>query len=313
MEEIKCIFCDTYDNPVVIKENGYQARRCQACGLIYVSPRPTFAQIKNLYEDDNAQMTAKSHISVSSFHRLYEKHHLKIIKKFKENGAILEIGSGSGSFLDEARKQGFDVFAIEQNRIQVDFIRNSLNIPCEGAELSDSSFGKSKFDIVYHRDVTSHFYDPIKEFKQMNVKLKDGGLLIFETGFYGDNRYINLFLRHQLPDHLFTFSNKNLAQLLDKTGFKVLKIYRYSSLPVLFVNKALKPMMDSVKQKGKYSFNKASDTADFAGHKNNREPFLVRLLRILYLYFFHFLRYKIGYFFPKGNGPQKVIIIAKKA
>ena len=56
MESIDCIFCNTSEAEarVVIEENGFSGRQCPACGLVYISPRPTLAEISNIYEHENA-------------------------------------------------------------------------------------------------------------------------------------------------------------------------------------------------------------------------------------------------------------------
>lgn len=152
---------------------------------------------------------------------------------------MLEIGAGAGYFLDEARKEGFKVYGTEVNNIEVNFMRNKLKIPCEKSSLNASSFKGKKFDIVYHCEVISHFYDPIREFKKINDKLKDKGMLVFETGNLGDvkEKYYKIFTRFQLPDHLFFFSENNLKELLERNGFKFIKVYRYSILPELLILK----------------------------------------------------------------------------
>ena len=49
MEEIKCIFCNKSSEDVVIEENGFKGRKCPECGLIFISPRPTQAEILDIY------------------------------------------------------------------------------------------------------------------------------------------------------------------------------------------------------------------------------------------------------------------------
>lgn len=236
MEDIECIFCNRSSNQIVIEENGYKGRKCPTCGLVYISPRPSPSEVHNLYSENREY--AKS-ISSPFTRRLYAKHNLHIIKKFIKNGSMLEIGAGAGYFLDEARKEGFKVYGTEVNNIEVNFMRNKLKIPCEKSSLNASSFKGKKFDIVYHCEVISHFYDPIREFKKINDKLKDKGMLVFETGNLGDvkEKYYKIFTRFQLPDHLFFFSENNLKELLERNGFKFIKVYRYSILPELLILK----------------------------------------------------------------------------
>lgn len=116
MEHIKCIFCKTESSNFLILENEYTGAKCSSCILIYISPRLNFEEIIDLYGHDNAHATAESHIKFLFGKKLYSKDTLKIIKKYV-SGKMLEIGAGTGYFLDEAINQGFDVYGIEFNRL----------------------------------------------------------------------------------------------------------------------------------------------------------------------------------------------------
>lgn len=312
MEDIQCIFCNKSSDQIEIEENGYKSRKCPGCGLIYISPRPSFSEIQNLYGQDEAHISAESHISRAFKKRLYARHNLGIIKKFIKNGSMLEIGAGSGYFLDEARKEGFDVYGIELNSIQADFIRSKLGIPCEDSPLNNSSFDGKKFDIIYHCDVISHFYDPIAEFKKMNEKLNDNGILVFETGNLEDveKKYYNLFTTFQYPDHLFFFSEGNLKILLERTGFEFMKIYRYSIVPQLWIIKILLKIKYSIKipeKSKKTGKNIITEAQSFTISSRFKQ-----LIENACHYFFYLIRYKVGCIIPKKGRPQTVIVAARK-
>lgn len=304
MEDIKCIFCNTGSDQIVIEENGYKGRKCPKCGLIFISPRPTFAEILNLYGHDQAHISAESHISGAFIKRIYAKHNLRIIKKFIKNGSMLEIGAGAGYFLDEARKEGFEVYGIEFNNIQADLIRSKLEIPCEESPLDVSLFDGKKFDIIYHCDVISHFYDPISEFQKINDKLKKNGIVVFETGNFGDMKeeYYRFVTEFQYPDHLFFFSENNLKELLGRTGFEFIKIYRYSILPELVISNMLERVRHNITGVSSSNFS-----------NSNISGFSVKqLIKNAYHYFIYLISYKIGYVMPKKGRPQTVIVIACK-
>lgn len=235
LSQLTCIFCDIAGNDVVIEENGYVGIRCPRCCLIYTSPRPALNEIKDLYGHDEAHVSAGSHIAAEAIKRLYARHHLKVMAPFLNNGSILDVGAGAGFFLDEARRAGMEPFALEFNPMQAEFIRNALGIPCEEAPLGEGVFGGKRFDVVYHCDVISHFVDPVADLRATHSLLKEGGILAFETGNLPevDRKYYRFFSRFQYPDHLFFFSVENLRQLLEKTGFDLLAVHRYSILPQL--------------------------------------------------------------------------------
>ena len=310
MAEAECIFCNTKSPQIVIEEGDFQCRKCPSCDLIYISNRPSLEEIEKLYNKDWAKRSADASISGFFGRRLHARHHLKIIKKFLKDGSLLEIGPGEGSFLYEARNEGFEVHGIELNHTQADFIRNRLNISCEESPLEASSLDSKKFDMIYHRDVISHFYDPIAEFQKMNERLRDNGFLIFETGNLGDveKKYFKLFTSFQLPDHLFFFSEKNLRELLRRTGFEFVKIYRFSKLPLLWIMRSLKTKTDRFAVRGEKTYLQKPNSSI---SKNSNFIFKY-FLRNAFNLFSYLMVYKIGYVIPKKGRPQSLFVIAQK-
>lgn len=323
MEEIKCIFCETENNHVVIEENGYKGKKCPQCGLIYISPRPSFDEIVDLYRHDEVHISAKSHISADFSKRLHARHHLRIIRSVVKSGVLLEIGAGAGYFLDEARKLGFDPYGIEFNPIQANFIRDKLKIPCEESPLSTSVFEGKKFNIVYHCNVISHFFNPVSEFRKIHQKMKDGGMLVFETGNLGEvkQKYFKHFQKFQYPDHLFFFSSDNLVDLLENNGFEFIRIYRYSILPQLIAIKAVSGIRNALtyfisrsNRQVRHSPD-GSSAGNLSGNNSQSSKtnsVVKKPLRIGYSYFNYVLRYKIGHIALKTHRPQTVIVVARK-
>ena len=310
MAEAVCIFCNKKSSQIVIEEEGYQCRKCPSCDLIYISNRPSLEEIEKLYNKDWANRSADASISGFFGRRLHARHHLRIVKKFINSGSLLEIGPGEGSFLYEARKEGFEVGGIELNHMQADFIRNRLDISCEESPLEASSLDGKKFDIIYHRDVISHFYDPIAEFRKMNERLKDNGFLIFETGNLGnvEEKYFKLFTSFQLPDHLFFFSEKNLKELLRRTGFEFVKTYRYSKLPLLWIMRSLKTKTGRFGVRGEKTHLRKPGIS-FSKIDNSIFKYF---LRNTFNFFSYLMVYKIGYVMPKKGRPQSLFVIAQK-
>jgi 2-polyprenyl-3-methyl-5-hydroxy-6-metoxy-1,4-benzoquinol methylase len=323
MEEITCIFCGKINDRVIIEENGYVGSNCVQCGLIYISPRPSFNEIVDLYAHDDARISAESLISDEFIKRLYAKHNLNIVTLYSTAGTILEIGAGSGYFLDEARKLGFEPYGIEINPVKANFIRDKLRIPCESHPLSASSFEGMKFDVVYHCDVISHFFDPISEFREIHQRLKENGMLIFETGNLGEvnKKYFKYITTFQYPDHLFFFTSNNVIDLLRKTGFEFIKIYRYAIVPELMIMNRFPIIKNSIKniiyksnKRGRTSSDRSSvDNLTGADHQSSNLNSLVKkFLKNGCNYINYLLRYKIGLIAPKIHRPQTVIVVARK-
>jgi SAM-dependent methyltransferase len=319
LEEIQCIFCRENSDWVVIEENGFQGRKCPKCNLIYVSPRPSLSEIQNLYSHDEAHISAGTHIFGAFRRRLLARHALRIIGEHSNGGSILEIGSGSGYFLEEAKKNGYDAYGIELNNILAEFTRSQLGIPCEGTPLGDRVFNGIEFDIVYHRDVISHFYDPISEFQRINRRLARKGLVVFETGNLGEvnEKYYRMFSEFQFPDHLFFFSEENLRELLRRTGFEVVKIYRYSILPQLRFFGAIDRVVGSIQPLKRArridEDEKSQKAASIVSGEEVQGASAKQLVKNVYNYLYYAIRYKVGRAMPKRGRPQTLIIVARKS
>lgn len=320
--ELACIFCDIKSEDTVIVENGYEGRQCPQCGLIYTSPRPSFDDIVDLYGHDLANISAQTHIAHSDIKRLYARHNLRLLRRFIRSGALLEIGAGAGDFVHEARKSGFQPNALEFNPIQADHIRTELDIPCEQSPLDNTVFDGKRFDLLYHCDVLSHFYEPIVEFQKMHEILNDKGYLVFETGNLGDveKRFYRYIDRFQLPDHLFFFSEANLTSLLEENGFELVAIHRYSIVPQLLVMGTLRKIVRFLKRgkaKSSASAGRATEHDKISGRGNagragNRSLSYRQLTRKLENRFVYFLRYYLGSLAPRRGRPQTVLVIARK-
>lgn len=311
MEDISCIFCNKSITEVVIKEKGFNGRKCDECGLIYISPRPTMSEVMNSYSENQALTSAEMHISHAFAKRFHAKHNLKIIKKYVKTGSMLEIGAGGGFFLDEAKKEGFEVYGIELNRVAASFIKGKLNIPCEDSALSEQSFCGKKFDVVYHCNVLSHLYDPIAEFRMIRDRLKDGGILVFETGNIAEvkERYFHCFSNFGFPDHLFFFGEDSIRELLGKTGFEIITMERYSILGSLITQQYVKRVRNVIKH-----------IQVIVRLSNKKEPGVALSISEVssekakgaYRTLLNIVTYKIGYLLPKLGRPQTIIVIARK-
>jgi len=316
LSEISCILCHHYRHRLVIRENGYQGVKCDSCGLIFISPRPAWADILALYlktgDEENLQDAHQAAGLANLIKSLPARHTLAIIKKYQPTGTLLELGPGKGEFLTTAKTAGYEVSGLEVNQKRAEFITRSLGIPCDSTPLSSSSRFDKKFDLVYMRDVLSHFYDPIAQFRLIHEIIKENGLLVFETGNLGeaDEKYFTAVPTFDYPEHLFFFGARSLRLLLATTGFELLTIRRYS---VMFVSK-LEKIVLSLK-KLKLSTNKPANPK--TRNKSVKQPELKQSLKkflfIGYDFFVeYFFKYRLGRCLPRHGRLQTLIVIARK-
>ncbi len=308
MSDTECIFCHRYSQDIVFEENNYTGLRCSDCSLIYISPRPSPQVIEQLYNQDAAHLSAESQIDGRYLSTLKARHNLAIIKRHIRQGRLLEIGAGAGYFANEARKTGFTPYAVEPNHRLAQFINENHKIPCKSL-LKD--FADMRFDIIYHCDVLSHFYDPIAEFKRIEGLLAGDGLLVFETGNLADTAggYLKFIDCFQCPDHLFFFGRKSIGKLLKAAGFEPIKIHSRNILFGLMAlwckNRVINifSLLRPKRQKADISSNRRFTDNNHSGK--------LRPARIIFYVFIFALIYKLGRIHLPAC-PQTLLVIARK-
>lgn len=231
---MKCILCNTDDADVFLKEDGLKAVKCRRCGLVYINPMPSFAELKEKYGSKPSTVTNKE-IPAIEEKTLKAQLDIALIKKFKKNGRILDIGCAEGAFLAQAAESGYDPYGIEINKASLKYAKDKyhlINI-FEGGIL-ERDFPKEYFDIISMRNVLSHLHKPAQELNKIKTFLKKDGLFFCITGNLGSlskeriKKYYNFSTPH-LDEHLFHYSEKNLYTLFKMAGFSINKIYRFSA------------------------------------------------------------------------------------
>lgn len=238
MEEVVCPLCPPESGARPYhEEGGWAAVQCAGCGLVYVTPRPTEAELKRLYEGQD------THVDVAGQMR---KRHRKCaearasLRTLERHGAIgrgvrlLEIGCGAGWFLAEARARGLDATGVDVNRHFVRFASEELGVRAIEGTLDALPPGET-FDVIFHRNVLSHLAYPVEAFARMGERLRPGGLMVFETGNVAELPGSTWAGTEALalPDHLFHFGEATIRALLERTGFSCVEVRRCAVLDAL--------------------------------------------------------------------------------
>ncbi len=131
----------------------------------------------------------------------------------------MDIGAGTGDFLAEAKKRGWEVFGIEPDE-------EARKLALEkGIKLSEHSgnFKSEKFDVITMWHVLEHVYDLKNQIIELEHLLKKNGLLIIAVPnfqSYDAHYYKEFWAAYDVPRHLWHFSQSSFKHLFSGTGFK---------------------------------------------------------------------------------------------
>lgn len=134
---------------------------------------------------------------------------------------LLDLGCGSGAFLQLAAGAGWDVVGVDFDVKAVDVARRGgLDIRVGGVEVLDPA--TERFDVITMSHVIEHVHRPLEVLQGCYELLHPGGLLWIETpniASTGHVIYRENWRGLEPPRHLVLFSQQSLHSALTKTGF----------------------------------------------------------------------------------------------
>jgi SAM-dependent methyltransferase len=186
--------------------------------MVYVSRRPSEAELMAYY----ANYPAVAHLTAVTEKRYNEL--LDRFEPFRKSGRLIDVGCGSGLFLQVAAERGWEVHGTEYGERPIAACKAKGIHIIEGA-LDPSNYPPGYFDVVCSFEVIEHLVDPGIELDRFNAILRPGGLLYVTTPNF------NCLARRfspkdwnvvSYPEHLMYFTPSTLVRMAGQHGFKPL-------------------------------------------------------------------------------------------
>lgn len=213
---------------------------CPACDLIFrtvpIDRQEVISKYKNDYFD---------RYSEDQFDGRRQKIFTHVLDRLSENkiGQLLDVGTGCGFFLVDARKRGWQVKGIDLSCQSVEVGRCLHHLDIWEGTLHDYD-EDNRFDAVTYINVLEHISEPWENIKKSAMLLKDSGVLYirFPNARYHALLYKFLaglksaeFATRFTVFHEYSFSRCFMKRMLIENGFKHVHIY---NSPVSEISKA---------------------------------------------------------------------------
>ncbi|MFN0123730.1 MAG: class I SAM-dependent methyltransferase [Blastocatellia bacterium] len=144
------------------------------------------------------------------------------LRRFRQAGRLLEIGSSTGDFLLEAAAAGFTATGVEADR-DSSAVAQSRGAQCFNGTLPDAGFADHSLDVVVMYHVIEHLPSPRLALREIHRILRPGGLLVMETPNI-DNIWFRLLghrWRQFIPDHIYFFTPATMTRLCAQGEFEI--------------------------------------------------------------------------------------------
>lgn len=225
MDENKdlCVLCGQPSNETRIYWDGYSYIRCKYCGLVYLKPQPSPKELKDFYNLIYQVDFKRNKKTMSQKSRRF----LKEIGRFAKPGSLLELGCSYGFFLKKAKENGWKVKGLEWSGEACNYAIHELNLDVSDESLHGFILTQKKFDVVTAWHVIEHFANPREELLNIKKVLNPGGIFSFTTPNIDSLQFKLLGNKWEWvspPAHLYMFGISSITNLLQKSGFQILKL-----------------------------------------------------------------------------------------
>ena len=159
---------------------------------------------------------------------------------------VVDIGCGNGALCHELARRGYEVVGCEPIAEGLRFARDAapqLVYHQLGVDDDPSPIGTESFDVAIATEVIEHLARPRNLPRFAKQLLRPGGHMVISTPYHGYLKNLILALTNRWDAHLNPFwdgghikfwSCKTLSQLLNETGFRVVRFIGAGRLPFLW-------------------------------------------------------------------------------
>jgi len=187
---------------------------CDQCGLGFVNPRPSFAEMRKYYPREYYQGE-----QTATFARYLDKRfaaearYLREIEQRKGPKKMLDVGCCNGEFPRFMKARGWDVEGVEVSEAS----QLILDFPVYTNEFHEISIDEPAYDAVTAWAVLEHVHDPMAYFRKAARVLKKNGLFVFLVTNFHSMASRHLFAE-DIPRHLYFFTRETVRRYLEKNG-----------------------------------------------------------------------------------------------
>ena len=244
---VPCPACDSGRWQPAYRKYEIQFVTCSDCGTVYANPRPRPEQLAEYYSASENYAYWNQFIFPASEPARREKIFRPRVRKVLDlcqrfaipTDALLEVGSGFGTFCEELSKTGVfrRIVAVEPTPELAQTCRQRglsvIEARIEEAEIHEP------VDVVVSFEVIEHLFSPREFLRKCHTLLRPGGVLMLTCPNVQGFDDVTLRERSSAVDHehINLFHPDSLSMLLSACGFQVIETQTPGQLDAELVRK----------------------------------------------------------------------------
>jgi ubiquinone/menaquinone biosynthesis C-methylase UbiE len=227
-----------------VSKKEFPIFKCSDCNFLFTQDYPDETEIARYYESEN--YISHSDTSEGFSNKLYRAARSLMLTKKKglirkytrlDSGNILDIGCGTGHFLNTMKKAGWVSKGIEINEKARNFAISNFGLEVSTSD-SISAIAENSFDCITLWHVLEHFHDPFSYLTEIYRILKPGAICIIalpNSNSFDANHYKRYWAAWDVPRHLWHFNPVTFCLFSEKSGL-ILQELRILPLDVFYIS-----------------------------------------------------------------------------
>lgn len=200
---------------------------CNQCGFRFTNPRPAPNELGRYYEsEDYISHTNQGNNLVNNLYKLARIYTIqeksKLVRKWSKKGNLLDIGCGTGEFINYNKQLNWTVSGVELNDKARAQAEKQLQQPLYSS--IEEVTTEKQFQAITLWHVLEHIADLEESSRRIKDMLAPKGMLFVAVPnceSYDAAYYDKYWAAYDLPRHLYHFTQKSMEQWWQKFDMKV--------------------------------------------------------------------------------------------
>ena len=242
MEQIKyytnCPVCEGSDlknhlslaDHMITKE-VFSVVKCNSCGFHFTNPIPSEEVIGNYYKSENyiSHSNSKSGLinkAYNAVRKITLKKKVNLVSRLAKGKNLLDIGSGTGHFLNDSKIAGFDVQGLEPDEDAKKFAKSEFSLSLEDLEEIIKIDSNSK-DVITMWHVLEHVYHLKRDLAEFVRVLNEDGVFIVAVpnmSSWDAKHYGTFWAAYDVPRHLYHFQEATIKKLFSQFNLDCVEV-----------------------------------------------------------------------------------------